>query len=159
VHPSVGAAEAPVAPAPADRAVGAVGAPVPCPALPCVELEEGGRIGFIPAQTWMDWGRWIGLFPIGDQWLGFGGSSGFGGATEESNKGRARERARGGAKELGATRESKRARREGDAGRRAQGEGGGGIWICSPSLEHVPFLPSAAGVISTCLDTRVDVVS
>jgi hypothetical protein len=127
VHPSVGAAEAPVAPAPADRAVGAVGAPMPCPALPCLELEERGRIGFIPAQTWdglgqMDWiiSNWRSMARV---W----GQQRIWGATEESNKGRARERARGGAKELGATRESKRARREGGAGRRAQGEGGGGV--------------------------------
>jgi hypothetical protein len=83
VHPSVGAAEAPVAPAPADRAVGAVGAPVPCPALPCVELEEGGRIGFIPAQTWdglgqMDWiiSNWGSMARVwGQQWI-WGGNRG-----------------------------------------------------------------------------------
>jgi hypothetical protein len=45
VEPSVGAAEA-------HRAGTAVGAPVPCPALPRLELDEGGRSGFISAQTW-----------------------------------------------------------------------------------------------------------
>jgi hypothetical protein len=45
VEPSVGAAEA-------HRAGTAVEATVTCLALPLLELDEGGRSGFISAQTW-----------------------------------------------------------------------------------------------------------